>query len=86
MGKVQLNGGTPKYKIFGRVMHGRSVHSRFGKGAQNIEYMRRHIDPNAELVYTRGKHKYIYPLDKWMRKQVTPLAHSYPTSDHVQEA
>jgi hypothetical protein len=78
LGLVQTNGGTPKFKVHGRVMHGRSVHARWGAGTQNINWLRTHIDPNAELVYTEGKHKYVYALDDTLRQQLKALAKPYP--------
>lgn len=76
VGRVQVDGGTPKYKINGRVMHGRTVSSHgWNRG---ISWVRRHVDPRAELIYTRGKEKYLYPLDDEIRLQVTQLANPYP--------
>jgi hypothetical protein len=78
LGMVQTNGGTPKFKVRGKVLHGRTVYQLFGRGSQNVEWLRTYIDPNAELVYTLGKHKYAYALDDAMRKQIAPLAQPYP--------
>lgn len=78
LGMTEANGGTPKYRIHGRVVHGRSVHSAYGKGSQNVQWLREHVDPNAEAVYTKGKHKYLFPLDEAMRKQIAALAKPYP--------
>ena len=78
LGLTQTNGGTPKFKVNDVVMHARSVHSRWGRGSQRLEWLRTNIDPHAEKVYTLGKHKYIYPLDPKMRDQVKHLARPYP--------
>jgi hypothetical protein len=75
-GRVQLNGGTPKYKIRGKVMHGRSVAARGWK--QQISWIRQHVDAHAERIYTLGKEKYLFPLDDAMRAQVIPLMQPYP--------
>lgn len=83
LGKVQLNGGTPKFLIRGKLMHGRSVHARWGAGAQNIAFLHEHIDPFAQVVYTSGKHKYVYPLNTAMRAVVLPLAQPYPKRPEV---
>lgn len=32
-------------------------------------------------ITTEGKHKYIYPLDRAMRRQIAPLAQPYPKKD-----
>lgn len=86
IGMVQLNGGTPKFRVRGVVMHGRSIHSRWGRGAQRIEWLRTHLDPNAEKVFTRGKHKYVWPFDEEVRKRVLPMAQPYPKRVRSSEA
>jgi len=78
LGKVQLNGGTPRWRIHGKVMHGRTVGSRWGKGTQTLEWLRAHVDPNVEKVFTKGKHKYILPLSDKVRAKVLPMAQPYP--------
>lgn len=78
MGMTQTNGGTPKFMVNGKILHGRQVHSLWGKGSQQIEWLRTHKDPNAQKVFTEGKHKYLYPLDDAMRAQIAPLAKPYP--------
>lgn len=59
-------------------MHGRSVYSRWGKGAQRIECLRANVDPKAEKVYTLGKHKYLMGLDEDMRRRLEALRKPYP--------
>lgn len=76
IGKVQTGGGTPKYKIRGRVYHGRSVAAKGWK--QNIDWVRQYLDPKAELVYTEGKHKYVMPLDEAMQELLLPMIQPYP--------
>jgi len=76
LGKVQLNGGTARYRIGGRVMHGRSVGSR--GWMLNIDWLREHVDPKAEKVYTKGKHKYAMGLDAGMRARLAALHQPYP--------
>lgn len=76
LGKVELNGGTPKFRIFGRTMHGRSVASKGWK--QNLDWIREHIDPNADKVFTTGKHKYAYALDKQMGQRIAKMSKPYP--------
>ena len=36
------------------------------------------IPANAQKVPTRGKHRYLMPLDDDMRKQIEPLRKPYP--------
>jgi hypothetical protein len=68
--------GTPTFLIYGRKMHGRSVYQKGWK--QEITWIRTHIDPNAQLIYPKGKHKYLYPLDIEMRDKILPLIKPYP--------
>ena len=37
-----------------------------------------HIPAGAKLIKTPGKHRYLYPLDEAMRKQIEPLRKPYP--------
>lgn len=75
-GLKELNGGTPKYRIFGKVKHPRSLNS---KGyICNIQWIRDNIDPTATLVYTAGKHKYVYPLNKEMRAKAQEYQEPHP--------
>tara|TARA_R100000789_G_C2981351_1_gene143564 strand:+ start:316 stop:924 length:609 start_codon:yes stop_codon:yes gene_type:complete len=68
--------GMPKqtkgahYIVNGKQMHGRSVRSKWGKES-NIPY-------KWEYATNTEKHKYLYPLDKKMRKQIEILAKPYP--------
>jgi hypothetical protein len=72
-------GVTPKAKQWfhnGEWKHNREITSgAFGgvhkyKGYQNL--------PNRELP---GKYRYLYPLDRAMRRQIAPLAQPYPKKD-----
>lgn len=78
LGKVQLNGGTPKWRLFGKDVHGRTVGSRYGRGSQNLDWLRANVDPHAEKVFTTGKHKYIMPFDAAVKCQAQALARPYP--------
>lgn len=39
------------------------------------------IDKNAVEFITKGKRKYLMPMDKKMRKQIEPLRKPYPKID-----
>ena len=45
---------------------------------QSLEWIRLNIDPNASEFITEGKHKYVYPLNDKMKKQVELLRQPYP--------
>ena len=48
---------------------------------QSIEDVRRFLDPKATIFITEGKRKYLFPLDKAMKKQIEPLRKPYPKTD-----
>lgn len=62
--------------INGKKTHRKSIGSIGVK--QSIEEVRRCLDPNAKVFRTKGKHKYLMPLDKKMRDKIAPLAKPYP--------
>lgn len=63
------------YMIKGKLTHPRSIGA---KGlAQNMKGARQ-LDPKAEAVEVPGKHRYLMPLDKHMRKRVQSMSKPYP--------
>lgn len=64
------------YMLGQNLIHGKTVYSKYG--TQAIEWLRQNVDPGARMEYTPPKHKYLYPLDRAMRKQIAPLAKPYP--------
>lgn len=81
LGITEADGGTPKWRIHGKIMHGRSVGAR--GWSQNQEWLRANVDPKAEPIYTLGKHKYAMPLDEEMRAKLRPLNKAYPNAPEV---
>ena len=69
-------GNRQGFLVNGRVRHNKSIHSMGVK--QSIDAVKKHIDPNAKEVFTKGKHKYLMPLDDKMRAKISPLAKPYP--------
>jgi len=61
----------------GRVWHSRQV-SRTGVSRQYGELRRVPKLEDCEIVPLEGKHRYLYPLDRAMRRQILPLAQPYP--------
>lgn len=66
------------FRIHGQVLHSRSVHSRYKGGSQSLLYLRKYIDPKAEVVAMSPKHKYVYAFDSDLRKRLSALAQPYP--------
>ena len=48
---------------------------------QSINAVRQNIDPTATEFRSRGKHRYLMPMDKRMRRQLQPMAQPYPKND-----
>jgi hypothetical protein len=64
------------YKIHGKAWHARTVGSKGWTCSE--EWLRANVDPQAELTRTEGKHKYVYPMDRKMRRQLRDIAQPYP--------
>lgn len=84
--------GDTFFIIKGKKTHRKSVHSRMvvidGKRRhcpENLDAVRKFIDPKAEIGRTLGKRKYLMPMDKAMRKQIEPLRKPYPKNDDWQK-
>jgi hypothetical protein len=62
--------------VHGKKMHPKSCHSKGWK--QSLLWIRENIDPDAEEFITKGKHKYLYPMNKATRKRIEILREDYP--------
>lgn len=69
-------GAKSDFIIKGKSIHPRSVGAKGWK--VSLEWIRANVDKNATQNITKGKHKYIYPMDKKIRKKVKELAQEYP--------
>ena len=65
-------------KIHGRIVHPRTVYDRYGRGGQSVPWLKANVDPRAERVEMAPKLRYAMPLDKAMRRRLTPKALPYP--------
>jgi len=72
-GSIESDGGQ---LINGEIVHRRTVYARYGR--QDIDWLRKHVAPDACYVKVKPKHKYLMPLDDAMRKQIEPLRKPYP--------
>lgn len=70
------DGQRGAFIIHGKKMHPKSVHSKGWK--QSLLWLRENVDENATEFITKGKHKYIYPIEKRMRKRIEALSVPYP--------
>lgn len=65
-----------KFIVFGKKMHTKSMASKGWKCS--VLWLREHVDSTAEEWISAGKHKYLYPMTKNMRKRISVLAEEYP--------
>lgn len=72
--------GSKEFIFNGKRHHAKTVHSNYGRGSQNVEWLRKHVDPEAKEYHTLGKHKYIFPLNKKARKKLLPFTKEYPNT------
>jgi hypothetical protein len=70
--------------INGKKTHRKSIDSLGVR--QNIAEVCRCLDPNAKEFRTKGKHKYLMPLDKAMNDKIKLLAKPYPKRVKEQES
>ena len=75
------NGASPLV-IRGKRLHAKSVHKMCG--THDIEYIKKNIDASVKKVEITSKHKYLYPLDKKMRKKISALQKPYPKVAQIQ--
>lgn len=64
------------YLVNGRLRHPRSI-GAMGLSV-TISEIRKKLDPKAKSVAVPGKHRYLMPLNKKMRKQIIKLSKPYP--------
>ena len=74
-----------RYLIHGTLTHARTVsptqHGRPTGQHRSITWIRANLDPRAEVVTVQGKYRYLYPLDRAMRRQVVSLGKPYPAAE-----
>jgi hypothetical protein len=67
--------GGKQYFIKGKWIHKRTLGSVYGRRDEG--YLD-NLFPGAPKRDDTDKHRYLYPLDKRMRRQILPLAQPYP--------
>ena len=78
LGLVEQN-ALGAFIIRGKKVHRRTIGSAGGR--QTIEWVREHLDPNAQEFRSKGKRKYIYVFNKRLRKKWQAQAQQYPKKD-----
>ncbi len=85
LGKTEI---ADEYIVRGRRIHGRSARAKRKSAGQNgsthpnvLAWLHDYVDPNARQIWGSSKHRYVFPLDRRIRKQIAPLALPYPSAD-----
>ena len=87
VGERLHNSHDGSFIIHGKRYHGRTIYDivkRLGglpQGMSIEQFIQQRIDCNAVKYVTKGKRKYIMPLDKRTREQFAHLAQPYPKTD-----
>jgi len=66
-----------EYLINGKRWHGRTVRSKKPAHLTTKQFATM-LDPNVQVAKGSSKHRYLYPLDRKMRKQIESLSKPYP--------
>lgn len=72
--------GRVGFVVNRKKVHTRTIGSKPG-GVQSLEWVKAHLDRGATEWIGTIKHRYLYPLDRAMRKQIEPLSKPYPKRD-----
>jgi hypothetical protein len=62
--------------INGEIKLARSVNAKYG--TRSLKWLKENVDPNAKHAEDKGRHKYLYPLNKMLRKKMMKLSKPYP--------
>lgn len=68
--------GTAQILVNGKLLHKRTACSFYGTSSAELL--------KGEWVQPPEKHRYIYPLDRAMRRQVLPLSQPYPKCEQLE--
>ena len=76
---LYLGAATQPYlRVRGKIEHPRSLYDRYGRGGQQIAWLRANVDPHAARVAMKPKLKYVYCFDGKLRKELEAIAKPYP--------
>jgi hypothetical protein len=67
-------------RVRGKIEHPRTLWDRYGRQGQSIPWLQEHVDPHAERAPMAPKLKYVFPLDKKLRRDLQLIALPYPKS------
>lgn len=69
-------GSRGAFIVKGKKIHPRSIGTM--GGVQSLNWIKQNMDPNATEFFTRGKHKYLMPLDDETFAKLNQLRKPYP--------
>lgn len=83
VGTSYKNAKDNSWIVKGKRYHGRIIShwvKRHGglNGLSREQFIKRFYDPNAREFITKGKRKYLMPLNKVLKKKLLPLTKPYP--------
>lgn len=68
--------------IYGKKVHNKNISDKHkvakDRSVNILGWVRKYSDPNATEFFSKGKYKYLYPLDDEMRVKIAKLAVPYP--------
>lgn len=67
-------------RVRGKIEHPRTLWDRYGRQGQSIPWLKANVDPRAERAPMEPKLKYVFPLDKKLRRELQSIALPYPKS------
>lgn len=70
------SGSDHAFVVHGKPLHCKTIHSSGWR--QNVDWLRKHVDPRAEKVLGPGKYRYIMALDDEVAARIAPMAQPYP--------
>ncbi|WP_438716335.1 protein Mom [Enterococcus sp. AZ109] len=70
--------GETEFVIDNKRVHMRIIGAKYGTGTQNEKWIKENLDPNMTKYKTKGKHKYLFPLNKKARKLLMNFSEKYP--------
>jgi hypothetical protein len=76
---LKNQGCRAAFIVNGKRVHPKTAYSRGWR--QSLQWIRENIDPDAEMLRTAGKHKYLYCFDKKLRKKLLKTAKPYPKKE-----
>ncbi len=73
---LKNKGQRGAFLVNGHRMHPKTVYSKGWR--QSVEWLRENVDPEAAMVRTEGKHKYLFCFDRKLRKKLLKTSQPYP--------